>query len=525
MKFKDSVLQQYYFVGKVLVNKVSANWRYVCINDLEEYSDGDMFEFNNDLYILIGSNLVKMNSSIAIPADIELIDKIHRVNLIDYFKEKVCLESLNINGSEEIGDNIESLDNLLDRLLSIAYTSFVVNEAGTIASRIYSESSDSFDSELGPWEFSSALFRTKKIDVIFNEYDYYHGKSDLYKTSLFKLLKERKPVVYLEDIFNNDNNEKDISLEKNNNYNDSEYVKLKEEIINFVKNSDFIITYDDLADIIKKYPNFYIDQYGDDLYNFLNDNNIEVMEDADKIIKLQDNDERKKNEQEMISESPKYELFSRLADELFEKYEKDYGQAEEVINRIKKNGNVLKQLKSGVSVLNSFIVNDCIINVKELFEYNFIEYKSKVYRSDYSFLIINFIKAVEIFFAYKLSKFNGKIVINVKKEIDGEVVYPQENVELNSVEFKKNALLSKMIYYVLNNQDQTIDHNIDKMQKDRFIKELILFKDNDRNGYFHKDSISSINDALNIIVDSLQLLVGIEMYIKNGDELSEKMVG
>ena len=179
----------------------------------------------------------------------------------------------------------------------------------------------------------------------------------------------------------------------------------------------------------------------------------------------------------------------------------------EILNNIKKNGRVIKQLKSGVSILNSFLYKNVDIKINNIVD---IELSSKQYGIyDYSFLIMNFVKAVEVFLTYKLSKFDGKINVYNKE------IRKNQLVELSSDVFKKYSMLGDMINYLDDHSGELFNQEFDQQIIKRFLLLIKDWKDKDRNGYFHKHRIENIDDALNIILSSLQIIVGIELYLNN----------
>lgn len=352
MKLKDEVVQQNYINGNELLNKTNNNWRKICINDLEGFDNGDIFEYDNNLYILIGAHLVRINGSIAIPANVELLKQIKKINLIDYLVSSTYLEEI-----QETDDYIISQDNLLDKLLYLAYSSFISEEAAENTELLFNQK-DSYNEEPFPIEFKSFLFNLNKINPFPEEYEF---ENQQLKDSTIEEFKNGKPFELYEETT-------EISES------DPTYIKLKEEIIGLGKKNNYI-TYEQLVEKFKE-----IDvntNILNDLYESLVENGIEVILEGEK-------------REENTNEPQDYKMYSKISSELSMNYKKHYGGIKQVTERIKKNGNVLKQLKSGISVLSSFFFNDCTI-----IEDNYMcEYKPKIYRSDYSFLIINFIKAV-----------------------------------------------------------------------------------------------------------------------------------
>ena len=179
----------------------------------------------------------------------------------------------------------------------------------------------------------------------------------------------------------------------------------------------------------------------------------------------------------------------------------------EILNNIKKNGRVIKQLKSGVSILNSFLYKNVDIKINNIVDVELLSKQSGIY--DYSFLIMNFVKAVEIFLTYKLSKFDGEISVHNKDKRKNELV------EFSSDVFKKYSMLGDMINYLDDHSNELFNHEFDEYIIKRFLSLIKDWKDKDRNGYFHKHRLENINDALYIIMSSLQIIVGIELYLNN----------
>lgn len=154
-----------------------------------------------------------------------------------------------------------------------------------------------------------------------------------------------------------------------------------------------------------------------------------------------------------------------------------------ILNAIYKD-TIKDQLDAGFWVLKEYIYNYSL-NGKNKDNYQ----NKKVPGNDYSFLIINFIKASEIFLYNKL--------------------YNLKNKELSL-----NTTLGKMIELIEENKSKYIKDCFNQEQKETFINECKDFKDIARNGNFHKHSVETFEQAEEIILNSIQFLIRIEIYIK-----------
>lgn len=250
----------------------------------------------------------------------------------------------------------------------------------------------------------------------------------------------------------------------------------------------------------------YVDKFND-LYCFISIPEPITQEENEEDIDKAFEEFYEKHKKEIEREEEKTEKTLQKTDNEFigrmDYYEKKFKKWNEILERIKKNGKIKKQLITGVSILNSFIYNDCNWGNKE--EIPSINPKYKIY--DYSFLIMNFIKASERFLSYKLSKKEGTMYLYVKEEKRAR------EVALNSNEFRKNAMLKDMLFYISENQDELLIDDI-KTDREAYKKLLKEWKDNDRNGFFHKDSIETFQEAFSIILRSLEILIASEIYLK-----------
>ena len=400
--------------------------------DIEGFNNGDFYEIHGDIYILIGENLYGINNNHIIKAKSELVNKINKINILEYI---ISSDHIKI-------DNNYDIDSLLDELLRFSYKCFITRETfkngakDILSVDITNSEYETIDS-IFRFELGSNLNRTH--NTLFKDRITIEGYDNQYRYRTLKTILKGTP-------------EFDEFIK--NNVIDEDWEKTEEAINNYVN-----------SDIYKEHEKLYLEA------------------------------EKRDNEH--------FEQYSKSMDY----YIDNYGDIDDVIKRIKKNGKVLHQLKSGTSLLYLFIMNDCKFNVDNWKK----EYISKLHINDYSFLIMNFIKAVECMIAYKLSKFDDSITIFIKEIKD------KAPVKLNSNEFKNNAMLGDMIGYIYDHQEYVIDNKFNNESKQKFINVLKTWKDNDRNGYFHKDVIKNIDDVFKIISSTLELLVCIEVYIKKID--------
>ena len=149
------------------------------------------------------------------------------------------------------------------------------------------------------------------------------------------------------------------------------------------------------------------------------------------------------------------------------------------------------QLWAGISVLKDYMYNYSLDGNE----------KENSYK-DYTFLIVNFVKAVELLLIRKLSKLSGTIYLHNPKP--GEY-------RLDSELFKNYAMLGDLINHIDDNPNKCIK---DGLSTKYFIKSCRDFKNLARNQHFHKDCVDSFADADKIIVNSLKMLIRIEIYLK-----------
>ena len=393
MKFKQS--DKYKIINNVLIYNDTNEFRFVTLIDLEGFNNGDLFKYNNELFILIGEYLYGVTNSIMLEANISLVDDLKKLELMDFILDKnYC--------SPKICDS------------------------------------------LGNREFSYNISSDMIKNNIFDE-----------ETNLNKLLKIAfNNVVANDEFIDNDN-----------------YFKLFTD--NVYYNYDW---FSPVTDIVKNGGIIDVD-----------DSLIKCDTEFDTV-----NKEYEIKENEFYDRKDKYENVSTFT---------------EILNNIKKNGRVIKQLKSGVSILNSFLYKNVDIKINNIVDVELLSKQSGIY--DYSFLIMNFVKAVEIFLTYKLSKFDGEISVHNKDKRKNELV------EFSSDVFKKYSMLGDMINYLDDHSNELFNHEFDEYIIKRFLSLIKDWKDKDRNGYFHKHRLENINDALYIIMSSLQIIVGIELYLNN----------
>lgn len=112
---------------------------------------------------------------------------------------------------------------------------------------------------------------------------------------------------------------------------------------------------------------------------------------------------------------------------------------------------------------------------------------------DYSFLILNYVKALEVFMANKLISIN-----------------------LLSEKRKNKATFYNLIDLILNNKNSIAKQNNLPLSFIDYYKELLIkFKNNYRNGYFHKDILRNRKSAQKIIDISIVLIIVTEVIIKS----------
>lgn len=211
--------------------------------------------------------------------------------------------------------------------------------------------------------------------------------------------------------------------------------------------------------------------------------NINVNEFDKTLIEIQN--ELLKKESSSYTEKFSQEL-RKINDKKIEEKKQEYYNAypfENIYINILKN-DVKNQLEAGLWIIKEFIYNYGL-NGKGKDSYN----NKKVSGNDYSFLIINFVKAAEIFLYNKLCI-------------------------LEKEDFSSKKTLGDMINLINNNQNKYIKNNFSEKEKETFIKSCLDFKDIARNGNFHKHSVECFEQAEYIILNTIQFLVRIEMYIK-----------
>lgn len=241
---------------------------------------------------------------------------------------------------------------------------------------------------------------------------------------------------------------------------------------------------------------------------YIKDNVVEYFYDKDYCLTFKNITEEFDNESN-ITLSKIYKIKTEIEEELLKRESSDYSKSfiEEIrqINnkKIEEKKNIYEEKFSFQNVLNN-IYKDDVRNqldagfwVLKEFMYNYgLNGKNKdAYRNkkvpgnDYSFLIINFIKASEIFLYNKLSNLNNK-------------------------ELSLNTTLGDMIQLIDKNKHKHIKNCLEHQQKKNFIRECYDFKNLARNGNFHKHSVETFEKAEEIILNTIQFLIRIEMYIK-----------
>ena len=134
-------------------------------------------------------------------------------------------------------------------------------------------------------------------------------------------------------------------------------------------------------------------------------------------------------------------------------------------------------------------------NLWLVYEYNNIMRKDDnfVQGEDFTFLILNLIKAIEYFLYYKLSK----TIKNDDKNIDDKTML--------------NELISHIDMSVIRDE---LKDRFDEKHLELFKKELLYVKDECRNGYFHKDRIDTYEQLIEKRNKAFEVLIEIAILLK-----------
>ncbi len=257
------------------------------------------------------------------------------------------------------------------------------------------------------------------------------------------------------------------------------------------KDEDNCISYIELTQDDKKNPIYskYINEY--------NQEEAEFEKDLEEYI-LNNNLDDENIEDDNYDDSHARTLAERY-NNAKEKYNNINLSEENVRDNILKNGKVNKQIKTAITILKNYLYK-----------------KIEIY--DYSFIIINFVKAAELFMTYKLSKLKNKNII-LNETLKNQFVMDQNGSikyiyrDLTSDTFKHNSMIGFMINILQLNKNTIIKKDFDEHKINNFMESLSDWKNYGRNGFFHKHSIDSLDEARKIINMTLKLMVRLELYL------------
>lgn len=444
---KYKISDEYKIINDVKIYNETNEKLFTGLIDLEGYNTGDFFVYNDLLFVLVGEYLYGINNTIVIPATLSLVDTIEKVNLTDYILNREYLTPCfyNCRGVKEKAPDS-------NKILSYIFDNNAILDRLLISSY---KNIIAYDE----WQEDS------KSKFSFNYGNFISNIKDMYCI-----------------LGQNKSNDKTLVI-KNGNLE--------------------ISTYDDNY----IYRTTKIENISTVDFNKYKNEKILNLDEIDKIIeKFESKKEYKNYFKEILKEDKEFNLNDEQFNKRKKNYENIYNNIDELVHNIKKNAKVIKQLKSGITILNCFLYQNTNVKTTNCLAVELTSKQIGIY--DYSFLIMNFIKAVEIFLTYKLSKFNGEMQIYNKENKKREIV------NLNSDTFKKYSMLGDMINYLIDHSSEVFNNDFNVKDIDRFLLLIKEWKDKERNGFFHKHKVKSINEALEIILSSLQIIVGLELYLK-----------
>lgn len=134
---------------------------------------------------------------------------------------------------------------------------------------------------------------------------------------------------------------------------------------------------------------------------------------------------------------------------------------------------------------------------------------------EFTYLVANYLKSVEIYLVKKLEKIYGEYNIGNKgkSSLQGFTLGNLYHEVNNYPEVLEDELLEKINSYLRSINFK--DHYSDRHKQNPVFKYLKDFTDKSRNGYFHKDSIVEFSVAENIRDTSLYVLRRISIDFKN----------